>query len=254
LGALWRGASEAWRAERRRGHECCSTAAAATVLPPADPLASPASRAVAMLSGGQSYSAWNFRKRRLVLLLQQARNGGDYIDQRGEDSPCEAEALLGAELRLSELAIRSFPKSHEAWAHRRWLMALRPDPPAASLDAEFVSEMRLSLRAIDQRRANYHAARHAARAVRARVAQPACAAAAIDAVAALTRSASARASGDASVLFARLAVVRAACSLRLDLRRGGETPRLRPFEVGSRVKVRRERHAISVNLGESREI
>ena len=61
----------------------------------------------------------------------------------GEDSPCEAEALLGAELRLSELAIRSFPKSHEAWAHRRWLMALRnPDPPAASLDAELVAEMR----------------------------------------------------------------------------------------------------------------
>ena len=37
LGALWRGASEAWRAERRRGHECCSAAAAATALPPAAP-------------------------------------------------------------------------------------------------------------------------------------------------------------------------------------------------------------------------
>jgi atypical dual specificity phosphatase len=128
------------------------------------------------------------------------------------DWPCFAGAVIGSELNLTALALRSFPKAHEAWAHRRWLLSLHPGaeagsthrkdvsaeqsapciqgtprqaalrkpstdgsieastlpapPPPNANVAELTHELHLALSALESRRANYHAARHAARAIR----------------------------------------------------------------------------------------
>lgn len=265
---LWKEAVAAWRAERRR---CAAAAAGGKGARTAgafsageshedldtrtDMLGLPASRAVALLSGGQNYTAWNDRKRQIMRLLSRApqastdpsplahpssmgcamadANGSgearaDAVAgtdaKAGGDASCGvgcsrssggssgfADAVIGSEIMLTALALRSFPKAHEAWAHRRWLLSLhscadadstRPDgaiaaqsstvmcaaqpqvlmvrsldipvagltlpaPPPPSADAaELDHELRLALSALEGRRANYHAARHAARAIR----------------------------------------------------------------------------------------
>lgn len=248
---LWKEATAAWERERR--------AFAAESVPPArlgereppvplDVLDAPASRAVALLSGGQSYTAWNERKRRLRLLLSSVEPRASLapagVAREAACSACEAEALIAAELRLSELALRSFPKAHEAWAHRRWLLGLhapaigaatalgagapaavpttavpsaagpsglQPPSPARAADGLLLQEVRLCLSALEARHANYHAARHAARAVAKRCAEAGCAVEAARQIVELTRRASERSSGDASVLFVRRTVARALC-------------------------------------------
>jgi len=246
---LWKEACSAWKRERTQSarHEPSLDGAAAPQrenygrvdAPESDALRLPASRAVALLSGGQSYTAWNDRKRRLLQVVSGLGHGPDAAagfdataagDAWGA-SACAAAALVGAELELTELALRSFPKAHEAWAHRRWLLRLHsrrqpgtepaaatvaagasfavlpPPPPPSAADAELSHELRLSLFALQGRRANYHAARHAARAIAAREsAAPAGAGPIGSALELASSNAALRSTGDASVLFVRRAM------------------------------------------------
>ena len=101
LPRLWDDAVSAWGGVRRGG---CVTAvrAGGAVVASCFTRLERLSRVVVLLSGGQSYSAWNDRKR--LLLRRTHPSGASFVH------------VAKAELRLSALAIASFPKAREPWA------------------------------------------------------------------------------------------------------------------------------------------
>ena len=131
--------------------------------------------------------------------------------------------------------LRSFPKSHEAWAHRRWLLrqvwrALSLGPQQAGAGAGtaagagaaaeaaagagaawsslLLAELALWAIAQPQRPANYHAARHLAACLAPRAPPPP--AAALAAALRLSSALSCRCPSHPSVLHCRRAVLHAA--------------------------------------------
>ncbi|KAL1502941.1 hypothetical protein AB1Y20_011012 [Prymnesium parvum] len=150
---------------------------------PAAPLRR-ATRALLLLTAGQSYSAWNDRKRTLLA--------------------APPHALL-EELSFSRLVLSSFPKAHEAYAHRRHLLSRLDERAGRQLPAE----LELCEAAQRRRAANFHAARHLSFAV-ARAPPPL-----LERAAAATRAAAAACPSDASVLHCRRAFLRAAARASL---------------------------------------
>lgn len=126
LSSLWSHARAAWAAERAEG---------------AAPSLDAASAHVVLLSAGQCTTTWNQRKH----VLLEARRRGENV-----------EAQLLAESSFVAAVLRSFPKAHEAWAHRRWLALFGPET------FQLLDEVRLCLEAHAGRPANYHAGRHLA--------------------------------------------------------------------------------------------
>ena len=141
LPALFGECHAAWRAAR------AAAAAAATVaatVGTTDPMSAPAiearleasTRCLLLLTVGQSYTAWADRKRMLLRALHAA---DDAPAAGGKERAAQAAATLNAEIALSALVLRSFPKSHESYSHRRWLLDLaqsralaRPPPRSFS--------------------------------------------------------------------------------------------------------------------------
>ena len=134
-------------------------------------------RAILLLSLGQNYTAWSHRKR----LLLSSEEGGK-PSRRLDAKACERE------LAFTELVLRSFPKSHETFAHRRWLihacvregglvrMKQRVGGVGNSVEGTSDDALRhgrlwfnsslaareqaLGMATMERRKANYHAARH----------------------------------------------------------------------------------------------
>ena len=245
---LWKEANAEWKAERLHVAEgALNVPILSGGLPDrgdgeaddllADELGLPASRAMVLLSGGQSYTAWNERKRRICHILgcvmqpncdkscahitlapalmtsvHRASNvrgaastssstrvdlgevGNPNNSSIGQYARGVFDSVVGSELLLTALVLRSFPKAHEAWAHRRWVLALHRRAemkstgpllvprsheiggpwgsgmatcclPRVSL-AAMIHELGLSFMGLEGRKSNYHAARHATRAIR----------------------------------------------------------------------------------------
>ena len=107
-----------------------------------------------MLTLGQNYTAWADRKRLLLRSRERDCGGGAW------------RAALVRELSFTALVLRSFTKSHEAFAHRRWVLAecMREKSglggPAWFLGEPLCAEVTLCAEAMAKRKANYHAARH----------------------------------------------------------------------------------------------
>ena len=192
---LLREAQAAWRRARERGAGDDARGRAAKVL--------------ALCTLGQCYSAWNERKRLLLA---------------ADD---EAEAVR-AELALSALVLRSFPKAHEAFAHRRWVLARVGGGGAA---AQLEEEMSLASLALTRKAANYHAGRHVAASVE-RLLPLVAEEEAREVLARVhgdLRALSARCPHDASVLYAYRAVVRRL--METTRRREGDAKALRDDEL-----------------------
>jgi len=154
-----------------------------------------ASRALLLLTMGQCYTAWNDRKR----MLRARLGAGDGAD----------EAAIDAELRLSTLVVRSFPKAHEAWGHRRWLLReVRQRLGDPALLARLPAEVALWRHAQCLRPANYHAGRHLASLFAPHAPPPP--PALLEQALGVSADLAARAPSDASVLHCRRAVLRAA--------------------------------------------
>lgn len=155
-----------------------------------------ASRALLLLTMGQCYTAWNDRKRMLRAHLS-AGMGAD------------AAGAIEAELRLSTLVVRSFPKAHEAWGHRRWLLReVRQHLGDSALLARLPAEVALWRHAQCLRPANYHAGRHLASLFAPHAPPPP--SALLEHALSVSADLAARAPSDASVLHCRRAVLRAA--------------------------------------------
>ena len=135
---------------------------------------------------------------------QEAEQRANQVANQEANQEAEQEAIhrFTAELELSELAIRSFPKAlfsltrpispicqspffphltfefvfpkaHESWAHRRWLLrqqldrlAGSPRASSALVAASLVAEGELCAHAHKAKRANFYAARHLAACLR----------------------------------------------------------------------------------------
>ena len=206
-------AHAAWRRHRRAAPSAASRAGLAA-----------ASRCLLVLTRGQCYSAWNDRKRLLRASLAAAAGGSG-----------AAQLTLSSELQLSSLVLRSFPKAHEAWQHRRWLLrevwrTLGPQAAvqgadgaagagetaaageaagaAAAWSSVLGAELALWAFAQPRRPANYHAARHLA-ACLASPAPPPPPSPLAEALR-LSSELSSRCPSDPSVLHCRRAVLRAA--------------------------------------------
>jgi len=152
--AEWRAQRSNWRAAASRGERCRT----ATQL-------LRATRALLLLTLGQSYTAWNDRKRILLSHHSESPPTTSVLDKLPDSSADISD--LRAELDLARLVIHSFPKAHEAWSHRRWVLRrLAHVAGDAALLPLAADEIQLCEGAQQLRRANYHAARHRAEVVR----------------------------------------------------------------------------------------
>lgn len=213
-------------------------AASANGVMPNDIALESSTRAILLLSLGQNYTAWSHRKR----LLLSSDEGGK-PSRRLDATACERE------LAFTELVLRSFPKSHETFAHRRWLihacvregglvrMKQRVGGVGNSVEGTSDDALRhgrlwfnsslaareqaLGMATMERRKANYHAARHLVQtsiklveeALRSDGDDPPCALAAmavLESELARTRSAVARAPSDPSVFHVRRAILEVA--------------------------------------------
>ena len=224
-----------------------------------------ATRALLLLTVGQNYTAWADRRR--LLLLRQAEAaaaasrtgtsvdtecgtaGGAAASVAGDTSGVVA-SLWERELAFCSLVLRSFPKSHESFGHRRWLLARLAAATASDSNSSSSSsdggstdgggsgggartggsvtvgnttslarEAALWNEIHPRRKSNYHAARHLAEQCTAAAHTIAGHAAPVEVVAAMrdlralldrTRQAATRSPSDASVLHCRRAALHAA--------------------------------------------
>ena len=187
-----------------------------------------ATRCILLLSLGQNYTAWADRKRLLIQRRPPAAAAiGDNIDshrcngntaQGGRDDGDAWRVSLERELAFSALVLRSFSKAHEAFAHRRWVLAECERPESGLglswfLETHAAREQVLCQAAMAKRKSNYHAARHLAEACTRRIGE---APSSLSSAATLrselqrSRAAAARAPSDPSVFHVRRAALDAA--------------------------------------------
>jgi hypothetical protein len=83
-----------------------------------------------LLVNGDHTTAWNRRKRRLIVNCAAVDADADDADAQTKNEKTTATGnasgdkknLVSAELAFCALALSKFPKAQAAWAHRRWVM------------------------------------------------------------------------------------------------------------------------------------
>ena len=102
----------------------------------------------------ECYSMWAIRKQMALWRLSYSRpseDGGE--TDGGQADAADAAGVAGAEMELSERALRRNVKSYSAWYHRKWVIEEERMAPHVSLSVELALVDKLL--AVDSR--NFHA-------------------------------------------------------------------------------------------------